>query len=355
MCVLKLSDRPSTWQCAPSSPGADREILSARSADSDPEHVAKTTQAIGSSENREARCESSLPLVVDLNGALVSTDVTIESCFIFAKKNPLQLFRLPLWLAHGPARFKQHLAQEAMVDIHTLPYRRELLAYLSAEKQRGRKLVLATGADEAVARQVTQETGLFDAAFASDGITNLTGERKRDRLVKEFGFKGFDFAGKSSSGNQSVSQAARKTILVSPTAGLRGVTTLESESEFERVFQSEPTGYRAYMHALRPHHWFKSALVFLPLIAAHQLYNVAMLAHALLAFAAFCLCASSIYLLNDLVDLDEDRRHPHKKNRMLASGQLPVTHAVIMAPLLAFGAIAMSLTQPLAFLRSISD
>jgi len=307
-------------------------------------------QVTGGSENRKAQAESIVPLVVDLDGTLVSTDVMIESCFIFAKKKPLQLFRLLLWLARSPVRLKQRLAREAMPDVHTLPYRREFLAYLKAEKQRGRKLVLATAADEAVAHQVAEEIGLFDAVFASDGITNLSGERKRDRLVKEFGLKGFEYAGNSSR-DRSVWKAARRAILVHPTASLRSVT--EKESEFDRVFESEATGWRTYLHALRPHHWFKNALVFLPLITAHQFYNVAMLAHALLAFVALSLCASSVYLLNDLVDLQEDRRHPHKKNRMLASGQLPVTDAVVLTPILVLGAVALSLTQPTFFLLTI--
>jgi 4-hydroxybenzoate polyprenyltransferase len=297
--------------------------------------------------NREAHNESTLPLVVDLDGTLVSTDVAIESCFIFAKRNPLQFFRLPLWLAN-PVRLKQRLAREAMPDVHTLPYRREVLAYLKEEKQRGRKLVLATAADEAAARQVAAEIGLFDTVFATDGVTNLSGERKRDRLVKEFGLRGFDYAGNSSR-DRSVWKAARMVILVHPTAGPRLIR--EKESEFDRVLQPEATGgWKTYLRAVRPPHWFKNALVFVPLIAAHQFYDLAMLAHALVAFVVLSLCASSVYLLNDLIDLEEDRRHPHKKHRMLASGQLPVIHAVIMVPALVLGAIALSLTQPPLFL-----
>lgn len=312
--------------------------------------MANASQVIGGSKNREAQSEPSVPLVVDLDGTLVSTDVLIESCFIFAKKKPLQLFRLPLWLAGGRARLKQRLAREAMPDVHTLPYHREFLAYLRAEKQQGRKLVLATAADEAVAHQVAEELGLFDAVFASDGITNLSGERKRDRLIKEFGINGFEYAGNSFR-DRSVWKAARKAIVVRPAASLRSAT--EKGHEPGRVFEPEATGWRAYLHALRPHHWFKNALVFVPLIAAHQFYNVAMLAQALLAFAALSLCASSVYLLNDLVDLQEDRRHPHKRHRMLASGQLPVAHAAILAPILVLGAVALSLAQPPFFLLII--
>ncbi len=237
-----------------------------------------------------------------------------------------------------------------MPDVRTLPYRRELLDHLRAEKERGRRLVLATAADETMALRVAEQVGLFDAVFASDGVTNLSGDRKRDRLVKEFGLKGFDYVGNSSR-DRNVWKAARKTILVHPKSRPRGLA--KKEVEFDRVFQCEPTGWKIYLQALRPSHWLKNALVFLPLIAAHQFYGVALLVHALLAFIVLSLCASSVYLLNDLVDLDEDRRHTYKRRRMLASGHLPVTHALTMIPILIFGALALSLTQPTLFLLVI--
>jgi len=294
--------------------------------------------------------KSPIPLVVDLDGTLVSTDVAVESCFVLAKKKPLELLRLPLYLANR-ARFKQRLAREAMPDVQTLPYHSEFLAFLREEKQLGRKLVLATAADERVAREVAKQLGLFDEVFASDGGVNLKGDSKRDRLVKEFGFKGFDYAGNGSQ-DLSVWKAADKAFLVCSTADpwfLRRRT-----AEFNRVFASRAVGgWKPYFQATRPLHWFKNVLVFLPLFTAHRLYEPAMIKQALLAFVTLCLCASSIYLLNDLIDLEEDRRHPQKKLRMLASGQLPVTHAAIMAPTLMLIGLSVGLTQPPLFLQTI--
>ncbi|HUA33557.1 MAG TPA: UbiA family prenyltransferase [Candidatus Binataceae bacterium] len=312
--------------------------------------MANSSELFEMTQGRAPARVSSLPLAVDLDGTLVSTDVMVESCFIFAKKYPLQLFRMPFWIAN-PARFKHHLASEAVPDVRTLPYHREVVAYLKEEKQRGRKLVLATGADEAVARQVAQELGLFDAVFASDGVTNLKGDRKRDRLVKEFGLKGFAYAGNSTS-DRSVWKAAQETILVHPAAGPRAIS--ESDSGFDRVFHPDSPGWWPYLSALRPSHWLKDALVFLPLLAAHQVYDLTMLAHAVLAFVVLSLCASSVYLLNDLVDLDEDRQHAQKKYRMLASGRLPITHALVIAPTLVLLAILLSLFQPALFLLTVA-
>jgi 4-hydroxybenzoate polyprenyltransferase len=307
--------------------------------------MANAPQVVESSEKGEAGSELSAPLVVDLDGTLVSTDVMIESCFILAKKSPLKFFRLALWL-HDPAGLKQILAREAMRDLHTLPYRNKFLTHLRAEKQHGRKLVLATAADQAVARQVADEIGLFDAVYASDGTTNLSGDRKRDRLVKEFGLKGFDYAGNSTR-DRSVGKVAHKTILVHPTASVRRVA--KKEAELEIPFECEATSSKTYLQALRPSHWLKNALVFLPLIPTHRFYDVAML-DALVMFAVLSLCASSLYLLNDLVDLEEDRRDLRKRYRVLASGTLPVMHAVLLMPALLLIAIALSLGQPLVLL-----
>lgn len=284
------------------------------------------------------RHRSSPPLVVDLEGTLLATNVTVESFFIFAKKNPLQLFRIPLWLTRGLAYLKQRLAEQAMPDVHTLPYRREVLAYLETEKQRGRKLILVTSADQAVARRIAEEIGLFDLVLASDGVTNLSAERKQDRCLKEFGPGGFVYL-ENGINHRSLREAAYRTIRES-------AATAPAATALEFAVRQKTIGWESYLRAVRPHHWIKNTLVFLPLIAAHRLYNFEMLKGALVAFVVLSMCASSVYLLNDLVDLDEDRNHPQKKNRMIASGQLPVTHVVALVPLLVLGASVLSLTRP---------
>lgn len=86
--------------------------------------------------------------------------------------------------------------------------------------------------------------------------------------------------------------------------------------------------------ALRPHQWAKNTLVFLPIAAAHKLARPETLWACTLAFAAFCLCASAAYVLNDLSDVDRDRRHPRKRSRPIASGRLSASTSVLTAVLL---------------------
>jgi 4-hydroxybenzoate polyprenyltransferase len=100
---------------------------------------------------------------------------------------------------------------------------------------------------------------------------------------------------------------------------------------------------------LRPHQWSKNLLVFVALVAAHRLFDPHALLAAALAFAAFCLCASGAYVLNDLVDLDADRRHPRKRARPFAAGRLPIPAGLVAAPSLTLAAFALASSLPSRF------
>ena len=255
---------------------------------------------------------------------------------------------VPFWLAQGKASLKRHLAAEAAPDVPTLPYRRDLIEYLEAAKRRGTPLVLATAADERIAQAVAHHVGLFDAVLASDGIVNLKGATKRDRLIAEFGAQGFDYVG-SGRADRPVWAAARKAILIrreprlarDPSQGPGDGTRVRGDRRRTRSSTSRRcariSGSRTPWCSCR---W----------PAAHRLDEVDLLLQALLAFLAFSLCASSTYLLNDLMDLPSDRRHPHKRDRALASGRLPLVHGLALYPLLLAGAFALGLLLPWPFL-----
>ncbi len=272
----------------------------------------------------EAATPDGVPLIVDLDGTLLRTDSLIESIFVLARTKPLSVFKLPLWLMKGRAHLKQQLAAAAMPDVGWLPYRTDLLKFLEEQKHLGRSLMLATAADGKVAQEINLKLGLFDRVFASDGVVNLSGERKRDCLVAAFGLKGFDYLGNDAR-EKSVWRAARHALPAS------------------KLFDDQRPQWRDYLNALRPPHWIKNLLVFVPLAAIHRIFETALVGRALLAFTAFNLCASGLYLLNDLLDLPADRRHPHKKERMLASGRIRLAHALVMMPILLGCAFAIAL------------
>ena len=240
------------------------------------------------------------PLLVDLDGTLVKTDLLIETVFSLLRQHPRCLFLLPVWLMRGRAWFKHEVARRASLDVATLPWRSEFIEALRRQRTDGRSLVLATGSDMRIARQVAEHLKLFDLVLASDGITNLCGEAKREALVNHFGEKAFDYAADGGRADRAVWKSVRQAIAVRP----------------------EPHGAANRLKALRPQHWLKNLLVFAPLIAAHRFYDIALIEKSLLAFVAFGCCASGGYLFNDLIDLEADRHHPQKRFRPLAAGDL---------------------------------
>jgi 4-hydroxybenzoate polyprenyltransferase/phosphoserine phosphatase len=287
------------------------------------------------------------PLVVDLDGTLVKSDLLVESLVALLRRNPLYLFLLPLWLLQGTASLKRQVSRRITLEVSLLPYHSRLLEYLRTQRSRGRRLILATGADEPLARQVAEHLQLFDLVISSNGITNLSPRRKRDRLVKEFGEQGFDYAG-NARGDLPVWRSARKAIVVNPQLSAR--LAADRVAEVEEVVDDRQGPTLLYPRALRLHQWLKNLLIFVPLVASHRVTDPALLGRASLAFLAFGICASSGYVLNDLLDLAADRRHPHKRLRPFAAGDLPLLSGLVWIPLL-FGLSALlGLFLPPAFL-----
>jgi 4-hydroxybenzoate polyprenyltransferase/phosphoserine phosphatase len=271
------------------------------------------------------------PLVVDLDGTLLRSDSLLESLCSVARSDALALLKLPMWLAQGRARLKQRLAEHAHIDVRTLPFDRPLLKHLRRQKRLGRRLVLGSGADRRIADAVAAELGLFDAVLASDGEHNLTAERKRDRLVADYGEHGFDYIGNSRR-DLPIFAAARRASLLAPSHRLAQST--EQVAQIEHVFEGHRPNAAEYLATMRPRHWVKNLLLLVPLLVAHRLYELPLLATALVALLCFSLAASGVYVLNDLLDLRADRRHPHKRQRGFASGRIPIGHGLVMLPAL---------------------
>lgn len=275
-----------------------------------------------------------VPLCVDLDGTLVRSDLLIESAAALVKTRPWILFVLPLWALRGLAFLKRRLAEAASLDVDSLPLHGPLLERLREEKAAGRRLVLATAADESLARRVAERVGLFDEVLASRDGVNLIREAKARALVERFGSGGFDYAGDHAN-DLPVWRAARRAVLVdAPERLAREVAALVP---VERIYAPGRGRPGEAWRAMRPHQWGKNLIVFIPVAASHRL-ELPVLLQALLAAAAFSLCASSVYLLNDLLDLQADRASPVKKARPFASGSLPLSWGLLALPLLAAAA-----------------
>ncbi len=283
---------------------------------------------------------ASAPLCVDLDGTLLRTDVLWESVIALARHKPWLLALLPLWLVRGKAQLKRKLASHVALNPATLPYRTDVLDMLRAEHASGRELILTTATDAGPAEAIAAHLGIFSSVCASDGVTNLSGQRKLRAILLRVGNGGFDYIGDASV-DLPIWRAANGAILVNPSK--RVLSAAERDARVSAIMRGQPTLLPALLRSLRPHQWVKNSLLFVPLLLSHRIVNFGTLQQAMIAFAAFCLAASSVYITNDLLDLEADREHPRKRNRPFASGALPISAGVMMVPLLLAGAFALSL------------
>ncbi|QIE54079.1 UbiA family prenyltransferase [Pikeienuella piscinae] len=278
------------------------------------------------------------PLVVDLDGTLIRTDLLYESFWRTAAAEPRAAGAAIVELRHGRAALKQRLRTATDLDPARLPYDEEVLEILRAARHDGATVVLCTASDQGYADAIAAHLGLFDEVHGSDGERNLKGEEKARFLVQRYGAGGYDYIGDSAA-DLPVWRSARRAIAVGLDRRSRGkVATAGGEI---RHLERTPAGPAVYLKAMRPHQWLKNMLVFLPPIAAHDFTPATWFA-ALAAFVSFSLVASSVYLLNDLLDLQADRAHPRKRERPLASGRLPLSRGTMAAALLLLAGIVVA-------------
>ena len=280
------------------------------------------------------------PLVVDLDGTLIRTDMLHESALRVLRDHPFYLLFIPYWLSQGKAVLKRNLSNRTGFDPSSLPYNHDLLDWLKQQQTQGRKLILCTASDHAIALAISEYLGIFDEIMASDGTTNLAGTHKAEALEQRFGHAGFDYAGNSRA-DLAVWQRARQAVVVNASAKV--TRQAEDFCEVERVFPPLAVGFSACRKMLRIHQWMKNCLLFVPLLAAHQITNTDAWLALIMAFFSFSLCASSVYIVNDLLDLESDRQHPRKCMRPFASGLIPASVGVALAPVLLLSSLALAL------------
>jgi 4-hydroxybenzoate polyprenyltransferase len=287
-----------------------------------------------------------VPLCVDLDGTLIRSDLLFESALLLIKSNPFFILRMVVWLLHGKAALKAEIAARVVLNAASLPYNTQFVEWLKLEHQSGRSLWLCTATHSTLAERVAEYLGIFDGVLASDAQSNLAGGAKAQRLVERFGERGFDYCGNERR-DLAVWSHANGAIVVAAGAPLEraaaGVTSVL------RAFPSQARFLRAAIRALRPHQWVKNALIVVPLLAAHGSRNAHSLTAVLLAVVAFCACASSVYILNDLLDLEADRAHQRKRKRPFASGDLSIAAGLGLFPVLLALGVVISLLLPVKF------
>jgi len=277
-----------------------------------------------------------IPLVVDLDGTLVKTDLFFEAAFVFIRKHPLNIFRLCLWMLKGKAYCKAMVAAVVDLNVQQLPFQNEFLEFLEGEKAKGRRLVLATAADEKYALQIAEHITVFDDVLASSENYNMAGTNKAKKLIELFGEKGFDYAGNAKV-DVKVWKHVQNAIVVNPFRGV--LKRAKSFATITQVFDDRPSSYiKTLLQQLRVHQWVKNVLIIVPWLLGREFLDFTSLTSLIIAFFAFSICASAVYVLNDLVDIENDREHSKKRFRPLAAGNFPVTQAFALIPILLIAA-----------------
>ena len=286
------------------------------------------------------------PLVVDLDGTLLRSDLLIETAFSELSRNPVSLFEMLSAAMRGKASLKHFLAMRSDIDPSVLPYDPVVLARIYQASAEGRPVYLVSGSNRYLVEAIVRHLGIFTGWRASDESCNLSGEVKAKWLVAQFGERGFDYIGNDAA-DLSVWARAHKAITVRASAHVAR-RLARSHTNIEHLANERPN-WQTWARLFRVHQYAKNALVFVPMLTAHQ-FASGTIFKAFLAAVAFSLCASSVYILNDLADLQADRTHPSKCHRPLASGTISLWQSICAVPILLGLAILIAMTVSLSFL-----
>jgi 4-hydroxybenzoate polyprenyltransferase len=272
-----------------------------------------------------------IPIVVDVDGTLLRTDLLVEAFIRLIMTRPLDAFMLPAWLAGGKANLKRAVADRVSIDTETLPIDNYVADFMRAEAARGRKVFLASASDRRWIEPLSKHLGFIDGVFATDCGVNLSGSHKRDALVRAFGEGGFDYIGNSPV-DRHVWDAARQGYAIrsgfSNPANYSKVGGLPVETLLERRYT-----IKIILKLFRLSHWAKNLLLFVPLILGGTICDTVAITKTCFAFVAFGLLASATYTINDIIDTPSDRRHATKRHRPLANGSLSLSFGIVLAAL----------------------
>ena len=267
-------------------------------------------------------------LYVDLDGTLIATDLLHETALHLLRASPLAALRIPAWLLRGKAFLKRQIAARVRLDAATLPYRSSVLEIIRQARAQGRRVVLTTASDRALAASVAEHLGMFDHVIASDGVSNLSGVRKLEAIRADAGGHPFCYMANEPV-DLGVWQGAQAAVVVSSSSALRRrvreATRIEAEVDVPKA------GLRDLLYGIRVHQWLKNLLVFVPLLPMLNELTEQMVFGTLAMFFAFSACASAVYVINDLLDLETDRQHHRKCKRPFASGLIPISQALLLA------------------------
>lgn len=283
-------------------------------------------------------------LHIDLDGTLLKSDLLHEHLIRLLLRNPLKFIAILPSLLKGKLAFKQAVANACDFRNIVLPYNEDLTTWLKTNYLKYKSTNLITASPQKWADLVSDKFPFLNSAHGSKN-KNLSGKNKLQFIETEFPGD-FIYAGNSST-DLPIWEKANGAIVVGSNSiknSCEKVTTIIQHFKVNKSFKIFPK-------ALRIHQWAKNLLLFVPLLLSWQDWgNKEAWINVATAFLSFSLVASSVYLLNDLVDLDNDRKHSRKKMRPFASGDLNILLGAGLVPLTFLSGIFLSLMVSKGFL-----
>lgn len=294
---------------------------------------------------------TAIPLIVDLDGSLIKTDILHESIIKLFYTKPWLVLMLPIWLISGKAYLKEKLNSAVEFDIPTLPWNQDLIDFLQEEHSRGREIILCTGSWHTIARDIAEHFHFISSHYGTNTKKNLTGTHKAHLLLDKYGEGNFDYVGNSPTDFKVWQHCNRATIVSNSKKFCKKVSNF---SLIEKTIPSRKKNvWKLLLKQIRVHQWVKNALIFVPLITSHQISNTSLLIDTLLAFIAFGFCASATYIINDLSDLESDRKNSTKRFRPLASGDLSIPTGIAISIIMMLISITIAIQLSEWFIWSL--
>jgi 4-hydroxybenzoate polyprenyltransferase len=294
--------------------------------------------------------DGDVPLCVSCEHALLKTNIFQEAIFLFVKKNPLYIFLLPIWFLRGRSALIQQVSEGVRINWRTVPFCERVVERMRAAHDGNRQVFLLTSMPKIWACELSAEFAYSKTIFIGERNNETSAEDAVSNLTNLFGSRGFDYIGEGRR-DLDICESARRALIVTSDRGT--IARANQNSSVEGVIPRDGAGPFTIIKMIRVHQWLKNFLILVPLLAAHRLSSLPSIGIAAVAFMAFSFCASSVYVLNDLLDLESDRQHIRKRNRPIAAGKIAVNQAVIIGLLLFVSAAWLALRVSALFALTI--
>ena len=264
-------------------------------------------------------------LAVDLDNTLIKTDMSFETLVFVIKNNPLLILKvLYIFILKGKSFAKKYLFENSNIDINDFKINQDIIDFIKKNKKKYIKVILISGSRHEIVRKFYDHTDIFDEYHGSDDNINLVGANKINFINSNYNKITFDYIGDSKK-DIPIWKHCGHALIVSSDSLLSKLR--DTNIPVEIISQNYEPTLNDFFYLLRVHHWIKNILLFIPMLLAHEItqLNIIIL---LLAFFSYSLIASSIYILNDLVDKKFDSIHTTKKHRPIASGKIQIINAL---------------------------